>query len=76
MKYDYTTGRTQWLIDTQDYDEKLLESYLESAISTVKNRYAMSIEIEDSDFYDYVTANLKSVRTDSVSHNAVALDVE
>ena len=76
VKYDYTTGRTQWLIDTQDYDEKLLESYLESAISTVKNRYAMSIEIEDSDFYDYVTANLKSVRTDSVSHNAVALDVE
>jgi len=59
VKYNFTTGEAQWLIDTEAYDEQLLNSYLENAINTVKNRYAMSIEIERSDFYRFVSDNME-----------------
>ena len=59
VKYNFTTGEKQWLINTEDYDQDLLDSYLENAINTVKNRYAMSIQIEQSDFYGFVFDNLK-----------------
>ena len=59
MKYNFTTGEKKWLINTEDYDQDLLDSYLENAINTVKNRYAMSIQIEQSDFYGFVFDNLK-----------------
>jgi lipoteichoic acid synthase len=58
VKYNFTSGETTWLIDEENYDQSLLDSYLENAINTVKNRYAMSIEIEQSDFYRFVFDNL------------------
>ena len=54
VKYNYATGKAQWLIDTERYDEERLDSYLEKMISIVNNRYAMSIAIEESDFYGFV----------------------
>ncbi len=54
VRYNYTKGKAEWLMDTEEYDDELLENYLENAISIVKNRYAFSIGIEESDFYEYV----------------------
>ena len=54
VRYNYATGKAEWLIDTEKYDQDRLDSYLESMINIVKNRYAMSIEIEESDFYSFV----------------------
>ena len=51
VRYDYTTGKAQWL---EGVEEKEPDGYLERMINVVKNRYAMSVEIEDSDFYAFV----------------------
>ncbi|MBR5340378.1 MAG: sulfatase-like hydrolase/transferase [Erysipelotrichaceae bacterium] len=59
VKYNFATGETIWLIDTDEYDEDRLNAYLENMINIVKNRYAMSIEIEESDFYRFVSENTK-----------------
>ena len=54
VKYNAATGEAEWLIDTEEYSEDLLANYLDNAVNTVKNRYAFSIGIEDTDLYDYV----------------------
>ena len=54
VKYNYTNGKAEWLIDTAEYDEERLNTYLETAISIVKNKYALSIGIEESDFYQFI----------------------
>ncbi len=54
VKYNATTGEAEWLIDTEEYSEDLLANYLDNAVNTVKNRYAFSIGIEDTDLYGYV----------------------
>ena len=54
VMYDSATGKATWLINTNEYDEELLNSYLDSMINIVRNKYIMSIEIEDTDFYDFV----------------------
>ena len=56
VRYDFDSGEAYW-IDDKGYDESYLDSYLETMIATVKNRYAMSIMIEQSDFYSYIFAN-------------------
>lgn len=53
VKYNFATGEAEWLVD-KDRVPGTAEKYLEKAINTAKNRYAMSIEIEESDFYQYV----------------------
>ena len=58
VKYNFATGEVTWLVDIDGYDEDYLERYLEKMISTVKNRYAMSITIEKTDFYDFVLNNI------------------
>ena len=57
VKYNYSTGETEWLIDTSEYDQEKLDAYLENAINVVKNKYMMSVEIEDTDFYAFVFDN-------------------
>ena len=57
VKYNAATGKAEWLVDTSEYSEEKLNSYLESAINTVKNRYAFSIGVEDTDLYSYVFDN-------------------
>jgi len=54
VKYNAVTGKADWLIDTGEYEEDKLEAYLDNAINTVRNRYAISIEIADTDFYRFV----------------------
>ena len=58
VKYDYVSGEAVWF-DIDGYDEEYLDRYLEKMISIVKNRYAMSINIEQSDFYEFVLNNYK-----------------
>ena len=58
VKYDYASGEAVWF-DIDGYDEEYLDRYLEKMISIVKNRYAMSINIEQSDFYEFVLNNYK-----------------
>ena len=43
VKYNFTTGETEWLKETHQTEE-YNKKYLERAINTAKNRYAMSIE--------------------------------
>ncbi|MBR4471433.1 MAG: sulfatase-like hydrolase/transferase [Erysipelotrichaceae bacterium] len=71
VKYNYSTGKAQWLVDTEEYDDELLDKYLESAINIVKNRYMMSIQIEESDFYEYVCENydISSIREEGFLAN-------
>ncbi|MBQ5444993.1 MAG: LTA synthase family protein, partial [Erysipelotrichaceae bacterium] len=57
VKYNAATGKAEWLVDTSEYSEEKLNGYLESAINTVKNRYAFSIGVEDTDLYSYVFDN-------------------
>ena len=57
VKYNYSTGEAEWLIDTSEYDQEKLDAYLENAINVVKNKYMMSVEIEDTDFYAFVFDN-------------------
>ena len=57
VKYNYSTGETEWLIDISEYDQEKLDAYLENAINVVKNKYMMSVEIEDTDFYAFVFDN-------------------
>ena len=57
VKYNYSTGESEWLIDTSEYDQEKLDAYLENAINVVKNKYMMSVEIEDTDFYAFVFDN-------------------
>jgi hypothetical protein len=57
VKYDFGSGEVTWLIDTSKYSETLLENYLTNAINTVKNRYAYSIGVEDTDLFAYVFDN-------------------
>ena len=54
VRYNNTTGKAEWLIDTENYSDEQLNAYLESAIKVVRNRYAMSVEIEDTDFYGFL----------------------
>ena len=54
VRYNNATGKAEWLIDTEKYTEEQLSAYLDSAINIVKNRYAMSVEIEDTDFYGFL----------------------
>ena len=58
VKYNFATGEALWTVDIDDYEDDYLERYLEKMISTVKNRYAMSITIEKTDFYDFVLQNM------------------
>ena len=58
VRYDYATGEAIWS-DIDGYDQEYLDRYLEKMISIVKNRYAMSINIEQSDFYNFVLGNYK-----------------
>lgn len=51
VRYDYATRKAQWL---EGVEEKDPDGYLERMINVVKNRYVMSVEIEDSDFYAFV----------------------
>jgi lipoteichoic acid synthase len=73
VRYNYATGKAEWLIDTEKYDQDRLDSYLESMINIVKNRYAMSIEIEESDFYSFVFDHfdLESVKEKSIEEVTV-----
>ncbi len=57
VKYNYSSGEVEWLIDTSEYDQEKLDAYLENAINVVKNKYMMSVEIEDTDFYAFVFDN-------------------
>lgn len=57
VKYNYSTGEAEWLIDTSEYYQEKLDAYLENAINVVKNKYMMSVEIEDTDFYAFVFDN-------------------
>ncbi len=57
VKYNYATGETTWLVDENRYDRGFLDHHLESALLTAKNRYAMSIEVEETDFYKFVFDN-------------------
>ena len=54
VRYNNATGKAEWLVDTEKYTEEQLSAYLDSAINIVKNRYAMSVEIEDTDFYGFL----------------------
>lgn len=57
VRYDFSSGKTEWLGQGEYHTEEWKEKYLENMISTVKNRYALSIGIESSDFYSYVFEN-------------------
>ena len=57
VRYDFTNGKIEWLEKSERYTEEWKEKYLENMINTVKNRYALSIGIEESDFYSYVFEN-------------------
>ena len=67
-----------WLIDTSKYSETLLDNYLSNAINTVKNRYAYSIGVEDTDlfaciFENYdVEAALRAERADTMKAEIVS----
>ena len=50
VKYNSATGEAEWVKDTYQTEE-YNKRYLERAINTAKNRYAMSIEVEESDFF-------------------------
>ena len=54
VKYDYATGDTEWLVNKDAYGEDFLNNHLNNALATVKNRYAASIEIEESDFFRFL----------------------
>ena len=72
VKYNFGSGEATWLIDTSKYSEMLLDNYLSNAINTVKNRYAYSIGVEDTDlfaciFENYdVEAALRAERADTM----------
>lgn len=61
VKYNFATGETVWLVDPEE--NKIPKSYLERAINTAKNRYAMSIEIADTDFYQFLTDHYSYEKT-------------
>ena len=64
VKYDFASGKAYWSDDAQEEDP---DAYLEKMISVVKNRYAMSIEIEDSDFYGFVFDHYRTKRNTQVN---------
>ena len=78
VKYNFGSGEVTWLIDTSKYSETLLDNYLSNAINTVKNRYAYSIGVEDTDlfaciFENYdVEAALRAERADTMKAEIVS----
>ena len=50
-EYDSTTGETIWF---EQVDEKAGEEYVDKIYSYIKNKYAYSIGVEESDFFSYL----------------------
>ena len=78
VKYNFGSGEATWLIDTSKYSETLLDNYLSNAINTVKNRYAYSIGVEDTDLFAYIFENydveaaLRAERADTMKAEIVS----
>ncbi len=64
VKYDYATGEAEWL---EDADQEDPDKYLERLIGVVKNRYAISVEIEDSDFYGFLFDHYREKKNTAVN---------
>ena len=64
VKYDYASGEAQWLDGAEEENQDV---YLERMKNVVKNRYAMSVQIEDSDFYSFVFDNYKTKKNTQIN---------
>ncbi len=64
VRYDYATGKAQWLEGVEEKDQ---DRYLERMINVVKSRYAMSVEIEDSDFYAFVFSHYNTKKNRQIN---------
>jgi len=56
VMYNSATGKATWLTES-DETEQYKTNYLNYYINQVKNRYSMSLKIEDTDFYRFVWGN-------------------
>ena len=56
VMYNNTDGSSKWS-EHEDATEQFKQNYLNYFINQVKNRYSMSIKIEDTDFYRFVWSN-------------------
>lgn len=70
VMYNNTDGSSKWL-EHEDATEQFKESYLNYFINQVKNRYSMSLKIEDTDFYRFVWNNtsFRSYEPDPEDHH-------
>ena len=57
VKYDATTGKTTWLTSVMNKTPEELEKYVNSYSAYVKNKYAFSVALEQTDFYSFVFNN-------------------
>ena len=65
-KYDATTGKTTWLTGQMKSPEEQ-EKYINSYNAYVKNKYAFSVALEQTDFYGFVFDNY-TIPADSPSN--------
>lgn len=56
-KYNALNGKVIWLKEYTD-DEDANQSYVDGLYSYVKNKYAYSISVENTDFYHYLNSNI------------------
>lgn len=59
VKYNSTNGKATWLKDMESYSEDKLDAYLDNLVNVVKNRYMMSVEIEETDFFRFLFENVR-----------------
>ncbi len=65
VKYNASSGKAEWLIDTEGIDEADLQAYVDNVYSILKGRYAAALSINNLDFYRFVWNNLLDTESES-----------
>ncbi len=54
LKYNFATGEAIWLEGSETLSDEYREKHLNEMLAEAKNRYALSIEIEETDFFRFL----------------------
>ena len=55
--YNATNGDVTWINKLKDMSDSEREAYVNRYVSYVKGKYAYSISVENTDFYNYIFSN-------------------
>lgn len=54
VRYNSANGNREWLVDVSNKTDEELDKYIDSMYSYVKQKYAYSSKVEETDFYSYL----------------------